>query len=160
MKHQQIIDAIKGRMQEIYITDGYYTDLGSKVYVNKPNKLISAVDDLGLNIVEVGMAVAQTIGGGARQFFDFNLLVEITIHMKGANSVEDLREGIWDVMKAIGSDLTWGGLAINTFPPPDNIVDFVFDQEEQIVTGARISFIVMYRESAWHGDESLPWTQS
>ena len=56
------------------------------------------------------------------------------------------RKALADVIKAIGTDDKWGGLARRTLPKKDEIT---VDQESDRVGGARIEFIVEYSRRPW-----------
>lgn len=155
-KYQEIIETIQDRFQEILTANGYWTDLGLHVYISKSNKIISAADESAINIVDVNAVVSGPRTGGLIQYFDHQYLIECTLHFVGGTAASMIRDGISDVMRAIGEDLTWNGLAIHTYPPEGSeFFTMVFDHEENIIIGARIFFIVEFRTSEWLITEHL-----
>ena len=149
-KYQKIINAIEDRFLEINRGNGYYSDLGEHVYVNKSNKLIASSDESAINIQDISCTVQGPRSGGMVNYFDHALLIESTLHFIGGTAITEIREGIADVMRAIGEDITWDGLAINTYPPEGSeFFVLVYDHEEQIIVGAKVYFIVEFRTSQW-----------
>lgn len=150
IKHQQIIENIKTAMKTILIANGYHTNLGQKVYLNKANSLIKNADENALNIKDISLSVITAKSGGVVSFFDYAMLIDIDIHFKGGTAATEIREGAWDAQKVIGANLTWSGLAINTYPPEGSeFIQLVFEQEEDIIVGAKIYFIVEFRTTQW-----------
>ena len=154
IRHQEILDSIKTTLQTILIANGYHTDLGLNVYVNKANSIISSSNDDALNIKDVALTALTAKTGGMVNFFDYTMLVEISIHFKGATAITKIREGIWDVQKAIGTNIKWDDQAINTYPPEGSeFIQMVFEQEENTIVGAKINIIVEFRTKQWNEDE-------
>lgn len=150
IKHQQIIDNIKTAMKTILTTNGYHTNLGLKVYLNKANSLIENADENALNIKDISLSAITAKSGGVISFFDYTMPIDIDIHFKGGASITEIREGIWDVQKVIGLNLNWGGLAINSYPPEGSeFIQLIFEQEENIIVGAKIYFIIEFRTTQW-----------
>lgn len=150
IKQQQIIDEIKTQMKTILIANGFHTDLGNNVSINKANSLISGANEDALNVREIALAAITAKSGGMVSHFDYMMQVEIDIHFKGGTASTDIRKGIWDVQKLIGENLQWNGLAINSYPPEGSeFVQLVFEQEEDIIIGAKINFIIEFRTVQW-----------
>ena len=147
IKHQSILDQIETNFKTIKIANGYHTDLGNNVFVNKPNKIISAADTEAINIVDTSAAVQTALSGNTPAgYFDYYLMIEATLHFKSGTASNDIRKGLWDVISRIWKDVTWSGLAINTLPPINSdFFQLVFDQDEEIIVGAKIAFLVLFR---------------
>jgi len=153
IRHQEILNSIRDTFKTILISNGYHTDLGSNVYINKANKLISSANENAINIVDVSLSAITAKSGGFVNFFDYQLNIEATLHFRGGTASTDIREGIWDVEKAIGTNLKWDDQAINTYPPEGGeFIQLIFEQEENIIVGAKINFIIEFRTKQWDED--------
>lgn len=145
-------------MQTILIANGYHTDLGQKVFLNKKNSIISSSDDNALNIMEISLSALTAKTGGMVNFFDYQMLIEFSLHFKGGTASTEIREGIWDVQKAIGTNIKWDGQAINSYPPEGSeFIQLVFEQEENIIIGAKVNLIIEFRTKQWDEDETLTY---
>ena len=150
IKHQQIIDSIRTAMKTILITNGYHTNLGQRVYLNKANSIIDRNDENALNIKDVSLSAVTSLSGGVINYFNYQMQIEIDIHFKGDASITEIRQGVWDVQKVIGLNYTWEGLAINSYPPDGSeFIQLIFEQEENIVVGAKINFVIEFRTKQW-----------
>lgn len=150
IKHQQILDAVETTLKTILTTNSYHTNLGLKVYVNKPNSIISNSNDNAINIADLSLTALTAKTGGIINYFDYQLFVEISLHFKSGTAATDIRKGIYDVQKAIGTNYTWGGKAINTYPPEGSeFIQLVFEQEENIIVGAKLNIIIEFRTKEW-----------
>jgi len=109
---QTIMDAIETRMKTILTTGGYYSNLGSNVFVFRPRLAESMYTPLNASelpavIVRDGMAAYSefTLGGKCR----CDLSVELEVRCEdGSDSADTARKLIADVYAAIGTDPKWG----------------------------------------------------
>jgi len=139
------MDKVMARLQSITIANGYNYDLGAHVYewrvtpleeANLPAIVYRDVDDS----VELIEAHRHKLG------------LEIEVIAKGDTSIVDMRKMIADVYKAIGTDIHWDGLALNTYPQGDKIVK---EQETQTIVGASINIVIEYRTREWNPYQQL-----
>lgn len=115
IKKSVIIEAVITTLKTITTANGYYTDLGSRVYESRTapfgNDEIPAI-----NIRETEDPVEGIEQQGAYGIFDRSLQLEIDVVSNGKIAPSDLREVEADINKAIGTNLTWGGNATMTYP--------------------------------------------
>lgn len=151
--HQKILDTIESDMKTILSVDGFYTDLGQNVYVNRSNKIISSANENAINIVDVHDIVTTALTEGMINKFNHQLLIELTIFFKDPGDTAIIRQGLIDVQSIIKNNLNWDSYALNTLPPEGSeFIEMVFDQEENIIIAAKINFIVLFRTDQWNED--------
>lgn len=131
---QQIMDKIESRLGTILVSNGYQTDIGNNVFpwllttpailpavvFRDPTRNVSAHMEAHLSTVSVDVEVF-----GAAGFTD-----------------DDIRAMIQDVIKAVGTDTTWDGLALDTELVSDSVV---IDTQANAVKNGLITFKVAYR---------------
>lgn len=106
---QQILDAVATRLGTITTANGYETEAGGNVYewavvpLDQDNLPALGYKDSGEDIVD------ETVGEQIR-----TLHVDIVGIEKGTAVTAFTRKISADVIKAAGTDLTWGGLAEDT----------------------------------------------
>ena len=116
LKRQQIIDALKTRLQLINGVGSYYLNCSSNVYVNR-DAAFETAEDLevpAINILDGDESPQQQLLAGATNVWYRELSIALRLLVNGALADTDVRKGIADIQRAIGTDLTWGGLAIDT----------------------------------------------
>lgn len=139
-KRASILSAVKTRLQGILTTGGYATNLGQKVTDWKITSW--GPDDVpGVTFRDISNKREEP---GIIGKFRWNLLVEIEIIAQAPAST--VRSYVADVLKAIGADPKWSGLAVRTDQPD---VEMSFDQFEKIIGGARISLPIIYDANMW-----------
>ena len=136
---ETIVDAIVARLYAV-ATPTYHNTLTGKVFgffgkTSAASEIVVDVQDRSETIQELS---------GAK--WDRRMAVEIHVQYPGTTSDTSCRELIEDVYKAIGTDRTWSGNAIDTAAVSDEMET---EQEERRVTGARIVIEVLYRTGAW-----------
>lgn len=137
---QQIINAVIARLQTITTGNGYSADLGSNIFewpalnISK-NKLPAAI---------VSDPVDQYKEYWSSNHVDRDLRVEIELIAKGTPDIA--RELAGDVLRAIGTDYTFGGLAMETEPVS---IELDVKEEEYLFSGASIALTVKYRTEVW-----------
>ncbi len=129
-----IIDALVARIQTISVAHGYHTALGAHAFSWLP-RVIEPGELPAANVRDMDDSIAID----SAPFDSHMLSVEIDV---AANGVAAIRQAVYDVYKAIGTDPTLGGLAIDTQLQGDSLV---LDQNESLVVGATISIAVMFR---------------
>ena len=141
-KRQQIVDAIDARLKTITTANGYNTDAGNNVFEWRSYPLDENSELPALVYRDTEEIESLAVGG----YQLHTLTIEIEGYVVGANAARDLRALIADVIKAIGTDLTWGGLAEDTRPVEESIE---IDQEERKIAGAVIRIEIDYRTQAF-----------
>ena len=142
LKRQQIVDAIKTRLQGILIANGYATNLGNNIFEWRVTNLNSA---------EFPACVYRDVSNakqdGAIGSFRWALNIEIQLVTDGETSAAEIRKLIADVYKAIGTDVRWGGLAVTTEQPESDEMDV--EQHEKKQAGALIKLSIIYDANMW-----------
>ena len=110
---QQIMTAVDTRLKAMLVSGGYELDLGKSVHEWR-----------------------------SIPFDDGDLPAEIELILSGAAAPTDMRRAVADVVKAVGSDRTWGGLAFDTGYGEGESITVV--QNERRVAGAILRFVVSY----------------
>lgn len=143
-KRQLIINAVDTRFKTILVSGGYETDLGQNVFEWRTAALpVANLPGIVLRDPECSVSSDVAIGQ-----HEYELKVEAEINVaEGSSTPGEIRKMIADVIKAIGVDITWGGLAQRTEPIEDTIN---MDQKEKIIGGALVSFLIIYRTNAWN----------
>ncbi len=135
-KRQQIVMAIDARFKTIKTVNGYETNAGNNVYEWRSSPMIES-ELPGLIYRDTQETEALSIG-----YQVHTLTIEIEGYVVGSAAPASLRKLIADVIKAIGTDPLWGGLAEDTRPVEETIQ---VEQEERRIAGARIKIEVDYR---------------
>ncbi len=138
-KRQQIVDAIRWRLAGILVANGYNTDVGRHVFEWKVTAFADS-DLPGVAFRDIDPKVRELTGG----MQDVSLPVDFIIGAaSGASTMQIVRAAIEDVLSAINSDFTWGGLAWDT------AIDTIeaFAEHEGKLTGlAKIAATVKYEQ--------------
>lgn len=103
-KRQQIIFALDARLKTILVADGYKTNLGQNVSWWRQEPY--ADNESGISC-EDSSAAPEWIGAGLQLQ---RLNVEIRIVMPVGAQAAEMRAAAADVIRAVGTDLTFGGL--------------------------------------------------
>ncbi len=138
-KRQQVVDAIRARLAGIRTSNGYNTEIGLHVLEWKV-KAFSEAEIPGVAFRDTDPKIRELTGG----MQEVSLPVEFIIGAAaGASTMAVIRAAIEDVLSAINSDFTWGGLAWDT--AVDSIEAFA--EHEGKVTGlAKIGTTVKYEQ--------------
>lgn len=154
IRRQEIMDAVKARMQGILTGAGYHTDLGQNVITGRP-RLIGPDGTIGPSIVEaselpcilVRDPLDEIKNSTLRGKQEHSLSVEIEIRLEGGSaSDEDLRKAIADVYAAVGTDTRWSGLALNTTPASDENTVL---QGDKVIGAAFIRINIQFITGPW-----------
>lgn len=133
---QQIMTAVDTRLKAMLVSGGYELDLGKSVHEWRSIPF----DDGDLPAVvyrDKNEVLEITVGR-----HDHRLELEIELILSGSAAPTDLRRAISDVVKAVGTDLTWGGLAFDTGYGEGESITVV--QNERRIAGAIMRFVVSY----------------
>ena len=142
-KRQQIVDAIETRMKTIRTTNGYATNAGAHVFT----WIRTQVPETEMPAISIYDGDCPIDYDNAPLNFPHHLLdVALVAEAKGSTAQVDVRKIIADIVKAIGADLTWGGLAIDT----DLISHGINMEQGDKPAGAGIVQIrITYRTPLW-----------
>jgi len=140
MIRQQIVDAIKTRFEGITVANGYSFDID----VFKERKTQICHEELpALVFMDTGISEAEGSIGG----FRWHLNILVWLSAEGGTSNDDIRKMLADVYKAVGSDYTWGGLALYTMQPEGD--EIFLDHEGNKITGAQVKLKIVYDAPPW-----------
>jgi hypothetical protein len=145
---QQIVDAIKARFAGISVANGYQTDVGLKQteWNPGPKGADPEADELPGHDIrdEVETAVIDNKNSGTfTRVLEIVVIAELREPAPGATLA---RKALEDLIKAVGVDPTWGGLARRTLPVED---DINVDELGQQIGAARLRFKVEYGRRPW-----------
>lgn len=138
-KRQQIVDAIRTRLATILISNGYNTDIGRHVFEWKV-KAFSEAEIPGVAFRDTDPNIRELTGG----MQEVSLPVEFIVGASsGSATMPLIRAAIEDVLAAINSDFTWGGLAWDT---SIDTVEAFAEQEGRLTGLAKIAATVKYEQ--------------
>lgn len=139
---QDIVDAIDTRLKTIKTTAGYKTNAGNNVFDWLDRDLADSELD----------AIIYRDKSSVMDMSDFDskmssVIVEIEVKTKSTTTTAaQVRKMIEDVYKAIGTDETWGGLALQTMPKTD---DINVQQSDKITGSGTIMIEIQYESAKW-----------
>jgi hypothetical protein len=147
-KRQLIVDAVKARFAGITQANGYQTDIGLKQTEWHPGPKSANPDDNELPGHDIRDEVERTVienknSGSYDRALEITVIAELKETTPGAPLA---RKALEDLIKAVGVDATWGGLARRTLPVED---DISVDELGQQVSAARLVFTVEYSRPPW-----------
>jgi hypothetical protein len=145
---QQIVDKVKARFALISVANGYQTDIGLKQteWNPGPKGADPEADELPGHDIrdEVETAVIDNKNSGTfTRELEIVVIAELREPAPGATLA---RKALEDLIKAVGVDPTWGGLARHTLPVED---DINVDELGQQIGAARLRFKVEYSRRPW-----------
>jgi hypothetical protein len=139
---QQIIEAIDTRFKAILKTGAYKTDIGQHVF----DWLSRDLDPAELPAL-IYKDISNAISVDTLVLYNNKITLEIELKAETAGTTaESLREMIEDVYKAIGTDDTWGDLAIDSEPVSE---EMTMEQADKIVGSAKLTIEIEYRTPKW-----------
>lgn len=145
---QTIITALDTRLKAILISSGYITNLGQHIFEWRSVDLQET--DLPAIIyrdISSGEALPVTIMG-ANSLREYPLEVLIEIHgADGSTTPAQMRSMIADVIKAIGTDPTFGGLAVMTEYLGD---ETSVEQADKTMGSTTVRIRIIYRTKIWN----------
>lgn len=145
IKRLTILGEIEKLLKGIKTTSGYYTNLGSNVYLSKMTDWIdSELPGVAIHQVE-NIKIDSPYN-----FWNQELSINLEIQCKdGIHTPANIHKYIYDVMKAIGSNRTLTGTCIEIYYERDRIV---LKEESKAIAGAEISIKILYRTNEWSED--------
>lgn len=142
-KRQQIMDAVKARMETISIGNNYSSNLGERIFVWR----LSNLADTELPAIVIRDVSNSAVENATIGMFRWALGIELQIICSdGSTTADQLRAMIQDVYTAIGTDTVWSALANLTTQPSD---EMQIVQEDRIIGGATIRFNIEYDSALW-----------
>jgi hypothetical protein len=140
-KQQQIISALDTRLKSILTAGGYETNLGQNVAWFRQEPFSETESGIS---AEASENAPVWIGAQCQLHF---LVVRVNVVLPAGAAAPELRKAIADVIKAIGTDLTFGGLAEDCTlgEMPQDI-----GQEAVRSGGAIINMIIEYTTEPWN----------
>lgn len=147
-KRQQIVDAVKARFAGISAAGGYQTDVGLKQTEHHPTAKSSDPADEELPAHDVRDEAEETVvadrnSGTYERKLRFTVVAEL---LEADATAANARKALADMIRAVGVDPRWGGLARHTLPVDDEVT---VDEEGQRVGAARLTFDVVYGRKPW-----------
>ena len=138
MARQEIVNAIRSRLSEILVANGYDTDLGLNVFEWKVTAF--AVSELpGVCFRDTERSVTELTGG----LRENRLTVEFILGAaSGTATASTIRQAVADVVRCIDTDPTWGGLAWDTAIESD---EMFMDHEGKLTGLAKVTATVKYQ---------------
>lgn len=142
---EAIIAAVKTRFESITAGADYYTTF-DKVFDNHPggHAAISKNNNKIINLRDSAEDFLQTDAG--EFYHDVEMQLEIDIIAKGS-SAADIRKMKADILKSIGTDIEWSGLAFYTHYVGS--VRNKTDQMGNLVADITITIGIQFRRNAW-----------
>lgn len=148
---QDIVDAVKAALELIATTYGFNSDLGTNVSLNRKAPYDKNETLPGCNIHDPEDEHVQFLVSGTDLIEDRRLKLPVDVFAVTDND-EAARELVQDVLAAIGTDETFGGIAIRTeIEEPERLDVQHFERK---VAGSRIPLVIYYRKKVW-GDLSI-----
>lgn len=139
-KRQQIVTALDARLKLITVANGYETNLGTNVKWYRQEPFAEA--EIGISC-EDSETAPEWIGFGVQLH---RMTVVIDAVLPATAQAPELRAAAADIVKAIGADVTLGGLAEDCI-----LGDVQMDvgQESVRAGGARLSAVFEYATDPW-----------
>jgi|GEM_PF-1253406 len=134
---QRIVTAFGARMKGILIASGFSTNLGQSVYewLEIP---LQGTDPITLTCREGGhVTTVHTIGRHKH-----TLTMQVVILIPSAATPATVRKAIADVIKAVGTDVTWSTLAQDTSVGTDEEIEI--EHAGRKVAGVGLKFAIEY----------------
>ncbi len=153
IRHQDIIDRTKTRLQGIKKTAGYYTDAGS--YVEEWRDV--PLTDLTMHLnVKDGPETIDSVGAAGplgvwNRTLHVRVICECAKPADGTDAFDLLGKLVADVVKAVGVDQTWGGIALYTEIDQGKPE---MQQTERKIAAQTITLAIYYRTAPGSPDDT------
>lgn len=147
-KRQQIVDAVKQRFAAITTANGYQTDIGLRQteWNPGPRGADEGSDELpGHDIRDEDETATVTDKNSGVYSRSLEIVVLGYVREAGDGAAET-RKALEDMIRAVGIDPTWGGLARRTLPDTEGVA---VDELAQRVGVAHLKFKVEYSRRPW-----------
>lgn len=139
---QQLVTAVEAALAGIRKTNGYATNAGATLQPWRTRMLGKDEDRPALTVRDPADVIARTTYG----LDSHGLTLEVEGATDGDATAADLRELAADLLKALGADPTWGGLAEDTALTGVRL-DVV---QDGIPTGmVTVTAVVQYETDPW-----------
>lgn len=139
---QQIITALDTRLKAIKVSGGYQTNAGLHVFDWLDRDLADTELDAIVYRDRQNVITQETFNQCQN-----TMRVEIEAKTKQASTTaEQIREIIEDIYKAIGTDETFGGLALGANPVSE---DIDIQQQDKIMASATVVIEIYYVSTKW-----------
>ena len=159
-RQQRIMDAVEARMKTILAANGYQTDLGQSILIDRP-QIVKPDGSIGsppvdplempcLLIRDLTDEISEESTGTHRHRLAIELEVQ-TQSSTGVSADKIARRMAADVLKAISIDTTWGGLADWTFFKVPAI-EKISLQGDITFVAAIVRIVVEYETTAWQAE--------
>lgn len=155
--HQQLVDAAKARMALIKKADGYFTDAGNHVDEHREAALLPGAIGAGfehLNVRDLPETYDSEGTAGPLGCWNRELTIGITATAtsgKTDDAMTHLGKLVADVIKAVGVDDTWGGIALLTAVDPGKPEG---EQDEKKVASQTVLLKIQYRTAPWSSNST------
>jgi hypothetical protein len=136
----RILKAIDTRLKAVLKAGEYNTNLGQNVFEWRETDLQEA-ELPGVKYRDKNNETVITVGKHLQ-------VMPVTFDLYWTGTAEDIRKLIADLIKAIGTDITWGGLAEDTTPPGDS-EEIRAEQNDKKIWHAQLKFTVEYLTDPW-----------
>ena len=111
-KWQAIVSAVLQKLGTIKTTSGFETNAGSNVFEWRANPLEEG-EMPGIMLRDTFPEEVLTVGA-----HEHLLLIELFVFTCGTDATTQARQVVADIVKVMGDDRSWGGLAEDTTPAP------------------------------------------
>lgn len=147
-KRQQIVDAVKARFALITTANGYQTDIGLKQteWNPGPRGADPEAEELPSHDIRDEDETPEIKDKNSGTYSRSLEIVALGYVRETADGAALTRKALEDMIKAVGVDPTWGGLARRTLPDTDGIA---VDSLGQRVGVAHLKFKVEYSRRPW-----------
>ena len=141
IKRQQIMDRIALQLTTITVANGYYTNMGSHVYVWRPIPVLQD-ESVGVSLHDTSDEITEKFAGN-----QVNHLLTVEMDIISFGGTDDLiRQALADIYKLVSTDTTWNGLAITTEPVKD---EMMIQYQDKRIAGSTLTINVVYRTQKW-----------
>jgi hypothetical protein len=143
-KRQQILSAIKTRFAAITTANGYQTNIGPSQTEHHP----TTKDVAELPSHDIRDETEET-DGSKRNAGTYERRLKVTVIaelVETDSTAAKARKALEDMIRAVGVDSKWGGLARYTIPLDDEVT---VDEDGQLIGAARLTFEVIYDRKPW-----------
>jgi len=137
-----ILEKIQEKISSINNINEYYFDYSGKVFINKQ----TIFTNLGINIRANENSLSSN-NESSSTLWNCNFIVEIDIVCTNAIELSNLFKYEADILKCIGTNLSWDGLAINT--EYQTSIYYNIDQLGNKIGDVTIRLLIFYRQNAW-----------
>lgn len=153
-RRSQIISALETRCSSITTGNGYATNIGENVEVNADADRDPVSQDVSAGIVirETGATHMPGMAGEDFATLEFELRVFASA-FKGSEPEETCRNGFADLIEALGTDKTLGGLCDDMVSSNSNFAQFQSGKRHSTIS---CLIRIVYRTTRWDATAASP----